>query len=114
MASHTVKGFRNGRRAAIGEPRDDCATGEDFRIGSKHGCGHGATGREAGDEDSFPVKPMRLDHRLDRLSYRKRLAGIPLHIGRLEPVEAEIWIVGSLLFGIEQCEAGIIGKLRPA
>jgi hypothetical protein len=42
------------------------------------------------------------------------LAGVAPRVVGQEPVEAEVRIVGTLLLGIEQREAGFVGELRPA
>ena len=54
------------------------------------------------------------DYALDHLPNRKGFAAIALRIGRVEPREASVWIVGMLLLGKEHRESVPIGQHRPA
>ena len=93
---------------------DDGAAREDFGVSRQQGTGHGAAGGQAGHEDPRRVQPVARDQEGDHLPDRQRLAGIPLHVGRTEPAEAAVEVVGPLLLRQNEREAELFSQLRPA
>ncbi len=57
---------------------------------------------------------MREDHCLDHLADGERLTAMAGGVLGLKPVEAEIAVVGPLLFGEQKGKSFLIGHVRPA
>ena len=60
------------------------------------------------------VDAVARDHRVDHLGDRRRLASAAPGVCRLEPVEAQVGVVGPALFGEQHRKVVRFGKLGPA
>ncbi|WQO97584.1 hypothetical protein U8C41_01710 (plasmid) [Sinorhizobium meliloti] len=57
---------------------------------------------------------MPFNHVLDHLPDGESFPGIPADIDGIEPVKAQVRIVGAELFWKQHDEAIVVGKSRPA
>ncbi len=92
------------------QPGDDRPAGEDVGVAGEQGIGHGAPGRQAGDEDPRRIEPVVRDDRGDGGGDRRRLAVAATGVAGLEPVEAAVGVVGADLLGEQQGEAERAGE----
>ncbi len=114
VAAHAVERLGYRMSGAERQTRDYSTAGEDVGISSEHHRGHRATRRQAGDEDAGRIGSVAELHRVHHFADRQRFATSPSRVLRLVPVEAEVRVVGPLLFREQDGEAVFIGGSGPA
>ncbi len=110
---HRGQGVLRVDRRAVGQTGDDCAAGEQVRIGGQHRRRHRAAGRQPGDVDALLVQPVVDHHVGDHAADRGDLALAARGVARLEPVEAAMRIVRAALLRQQQGEPMPLGQGRP-
>ncbi len=111
---HGGEGFLHVAGDAEGQARHHRAGGEGLGIGGQQHRGHGAPGRQAGDENPSGVEPMGAHHAPHHRVDGGCLAGAPGDVAGLEPVEAAVRIVGAVLLGRQDGEAQALGQRHPS
>src|SRR5947209_13886346 len=110
FASHPVERFGDRSGCPEGEAGYHSATGKYLGIGRKHRRAHRAASREARHKCPLRIEIVPRLHGAYHLADRSRFTLAARHVRPLEPVEAEVGVVGALLLWIENREPILVSQ----